>query len=329
VSPGAGLAIVSRERRYSVDEQLAEALGRIPVFEGVDPESARPERLGGLTNRNYRVSANGESYVLRIPGAGTSEYIDRAVEEHNARAAAAAGVNAEVVFFDAADGLMLTRYLECETLSPAAFTTKPGVPARVAATLRRMHASGREFRFRFELFAMIGQYLDVLEQKAAELPDGYHEVVEEAGAVREALEARPVELAPCHNDPLTENFLDDGGRVWLVDWEYSGMNDPYWDLGDVSVEAGLSAEQELELLNAYTARAATEADLGRMTVYKAMADLLWTLWGLIQHANDNPTDDYWAYSTRRFERCKALMGAPKFREHLQAVRSGRLSGASP
>ncbi len=307
-----------------MDERLLDALWRVPSLRGRTPEEVGPRRMGGLTNENYRVEADGEAYVLRIPGRGTSEYIDREVEEHNARAAAEAGVNADVVFFDAADGLMLTRYLEgCETMSPESFTTRDGVPARAGLVLKRMHASGQQFRFRFELFAMIENYLKVLGEKDVALPEGYHDVVGEAGAVREALEARPPELAPCHNDPLTENFMDDGERAWLLDWEYSGMNDPFWDLGDVSVEAGLSEEQDLQMLEAYRGAGVTPEDVGRTTIYKAMADLLWTLWGLIQYANDNPTDDYWAYSTQRFERCRRLMESPGFGDHLRAVRTGR------
>jgi len=307
-----------------MDDRLLTALRRVPSLRGSTPEELGPERIGGLTNENYKVTADGEIYVLRIPGMGTSEYIDREVEEHNARAAAEAGVNAEVVYFDTADGLMLTRYLAgCETMSPESFTTQEGVPARAGIVLKRMHASGKRFRFRFELFAMIENYMELLGRKDADLPAGYHDVVGEAGAVREALEARAPELAPCHNDPLTENFMDDGERTWLLDWEYSGMNDPFWDLGDVSVEAGLGEAQDLEMLEAYRGRVVTAEDMGRTTVYKAMADLLWTLWGLIQHANDNPTDDYWAYSRQRFERCRRLMGAPDFGAHLRAVRTGR------
>lgn len=309
-------------RRSDVDDRLSAALRRVPIFGGVGLEEASPERLGGLTNMNYRVEAGGESFVLRLPGEGTSEYIDRKVEEHNARAAARAGVNAEVVFFDAADGLMVTGFLEgCETMSPRAFASRPGAPARAGRVLKRMHSSGEKFRFRFELFDMIENYLKVLDQKNAQLPDGYHEVVEEAGAVREALEARPATLAPCHNDPLAENFMDNGERAWLLDWEYSGMNDPLWDLGDVSVEAEFDEARDAQMLEAYREGAVTPADAGRVTVYKAMADLLWTLWGLIQHANDNPTDDYWAYSTRRFERCKQVMGDEDFHRRLEAVRS--------
>jgi thiamine kinase-like enzyme len=107
--------------------------------------------------------------------------------------------------------------------------------------------------------------------------------------------------------------------MWIVDWEYSGMNDPLWDLGDLSVEAALAPDAEEELLCSYFDAPPTAAQRGRVIVYKAMCDLLWTLWGLIQHANDNPAEDFWAYSTTRFERCRRLMGTGEFERHLAAV----------
>ena len=148
---------------------------------------------------------------------------------------------------------------------------------------------------------------------------GYHDVLREAEAVRAALSARPLPLAPCHCDPLCENFLDTGDRMWVVDWEYSGMNDPMWDLGDLSVEAGFDAGQEAEMMQAYFGHAPQPQDQGRMVIYKAMCDLLWTLWGLIQLANDNPADDFRAYADGRFARCKALMASPDFPHHLAAI----------
>ena len=136
---------------------------------------------------------------------------------------------------------------------------------------------------------MIDDYLKVLSTKDVELPAGYHDVVAEAqGGVRSALAAHPIALAPCHCDPLCENFLDTGSRMWIVDWEYSGMNDPLWDLGDLSVEAGFDAAQDREMMEAYCGGAPSPAVMGRMIIYKAMCDLLWTLWGLIQLASQNP-----------------------------------------
>ena len=130
----------------------------------------------------------------------------------------------------------------------------------------------------------------------------------------------PNPLAPCHCDPLCENFLDDGNNMWIVDWEYSGMNDPMWDLGDLSVEAGMDEDQENEMLIAYFGKEPTAAQKGRVIIYKAMCDLLWTLWGLIQHADKNPAEDFWAYSIERFERCKVLMQNPTFTEHINAIK---------
>jgi len=304
-------------------EEVFEQLARVPLFKDVSPERIAAERLGGMTNRNYKVMLDGAAYVLRVAGEGTSDYIDRKVEAHNARVAAAAGVGAEVVFFDAADGLMLCRYLEntC-TMTPDSFRTTTGAPARAARALKRMHDCGQPFEFRFELFSMIDEYLGVLAKLGATLPDGYHDVVEEAGAVRQVLHRHPGTLAPCHCDPLCENFLDDGARMWVVDWEYSGMNDPIWDLGDLSVEAGFSEAHDWEMMEAYCGATPPSAVFGRMVVYKAMCDLLWTLWGLIQHANNNPAEDFWAYAVGRFERCKALMEQADFGRHLAAIESG-------
>jgi len=127
------------------------------------------------------------------------------------------------------------------------------------------------------------------------------------------LETNPVPLAPCHCDPLCENFLDDGNKMWIVDWEYSGMNDPLWDLGDLSVEAGMDENQENDMLIAYFGKEPTAAQKGRVIIYKAMCDLLWTLWGLIQHADKNPAEDFWAYAIERFKRCKLLMQNPDFK----------------
>jgi thiamine kinase-like enzyme len=303
-------------------KEVFENLARIPLFEDVATERIACERLGGMTNRNYKVSLDGAAYVLRVAGEGTSEYIDREVEAHNARVAAEAGVNAEVVYFDTSDGLMLCRYLDgTVTMTPETFRTTTGAPARAARVFKRMHVCGQPFEFRFELFSMIDDYLGILAKLGATLPDGYHDVVKEAEAVRRVLAENPGNLAPCHCDPLCENFLDDGERMWLVDWEYSGMNDPIWDLGDLSVEAGFGEAEDREMMEAYCGGAVPPAVFGRMVIYKAMCDLLWTLWGLIQHANYNPAEDFWAYAVERFERCKALMGDRDFSRHLAAVES--------
>src|SRR3546814_15775389 len=117
--------------------------------------------------------------------------------------------------------------------------------------------------------------------------------------------------------------------MWIVDWEYSGMNDPLWDLGDVSVEAGFDAAQDREMMEAYCGGAPSPALMGRMVIYKALCDLLWTLWGLIQHADGNPVDDFWAYPVNRFERCHQLMPAPVFARHVPALTNGSGPPSAP
>lgn len=306
-----------------MDKELTQAIARIPQLRDLPPGAMTCQRLGGLTNLVYRVQLSEESLVVRIPGAGTEDYIDRGVEEHNSRGAQSAGVGAEVLFFEESDGLMLMRDLEhCQTMSPQTIRDSKGAAARAGEALARLHNSGEVFKFRFELFAMIDEYRRVLSELDTQLPEGYEEAVARAQSIRRALDASPGALAPCHNDPLCENFLDDGTRMWIVDWEYSGMNDPFWDVGDFSVEAGLSPEQDEQLLQAYLNRQPSAAERGRMVVYKAACDLLWTLWGLIQHAQGNPAEDFWAYATERFDRCQQMMDDPSFADHVAAVERG-------
>ncbi|OSQ57006.1 choline kinase [Marivita cryptomonadis] len=304
------------------EEQVMEALRRAPEFKDVSSVDSIT-RLGGLTNRVHRVDMGDRSVIVRIPGEGTEAYIDRAVETHNAYAAARAGVSPEVVYAEPDTGLMITETVPgIATMTPELFNARVGSPARAGAALAKLHNSGETFEFRFELFAMIEDYLNVLSTKDVTLPDGYHDVVAAAAPVKEILAKADLPLAPCHCDPLCENFLDDGSVMWIVDWEYSGMNDPLWDLGDLSVEAGMDAKQDAEMMLAYFGRPPSVAEQGRMIIYKAMCDLLWTLWGLIQLADENPAEDFWAYATGRFARCKALMQDDNFNFHLDAVRAG-------
>ena len=168
---------------------------------------------------------------------------------------------------------------------------------------------------------MIDDYLSILSTKDVALPEGYHEAVAQAEVARSALAASVVPLAPCHCDPLCENFLDDGDTMWIVDWEYSGMNDPMWDLGDLSVEAGFDQTQDEEMLASYFDGDVRCEDRSRMIIYKAMCDLLWTLWGLIQLANKNTAEDFREYADNRFSRCRREMASTRYRESLENLKT--------
>jgi thiamine kinase-like enzyme len=285
----------------------------------VRPEAVKLEPLGSLTNATYKVTTDGLAYTLRLPGKDTYEYVDRAAEEHNAQIMTAAGVNAKVLYFDATDGTMLTEFVVGVSMTETRFRDELEAPARVALALKRVHHLGPVFKSRFDVFAMIDIYLGILRKHRAPLPEDYYEVEQGARAVRRALDASPMSLSPCHNDPWPANILDAGGRLYIIDWEFSGMNDPMWDLGDLSVEAGFEPKQDRVMVEAYYGADAPLALYSRLALYKALSDLLWALWGLIQHANDNPRNDFLTYALGRLERCKALMSSTEFGRHVNAV----------
>lgn len=299
-----------------------DAVDSIEVFTELDQQDLRIERLGGLTNLVFRISDAHRAFCLRLPGDGTEEYINRSFEAQAAREAASAGVSPEVIYFDES-GVMVTKFIDhTVTMTPELFKTRPGSPGRAARAFASLHQAKLKFDFTFNLFDMIDDYLSILSDKTVDFPEGYHDVLKDAEVVRHALNSHPLPMTACHCDPLCENFLDTGQRMWIVDWEYSGMNDPLWDLGDLSVEAGFDPAQDEEMIQAYFAGEPSPDQRGRIVIYKAMCDLLWTLWGLIQHANQNPAEDFWAYSTTRFSRCKTLMQTSEFEDHVNAVAAG-------
>ena len=296
---------------------IRSVLARVPLLKDVRLENVRLERLSGaLTNISYKVTTEAGAYVLRLAGEGTSDYVDRTAEGHNARVAAAAGVNAEVLYFDAREGTMLTRFVEGVGMDGEGFSSDLWAPSRAALALKRVHGVGTNFRSRFDAFAMIDGYVELLHRLRMPLPEDFLEVGREAEAVRRALEASPMPLAPCHNDPWPGNLLDTGGDIYIIDWEHSGMNDPVWDLGDLSVEAGFGPEQDQAMMETYYGGSPPAALYSRLALYKTLSDLHWSLWAMVQHANGNPADDFRTYAATRLEHCKARMGSADFGLHL-------------
>jgi thiamine kinase-like enzyme len=170
---------------------------------------------------------------------------------------------------------------------------------------------------------MIERCRYLLDRLGQPLPAGYGGVERGKEAARWALEAAPITLVPCHNDPWPNNFIDADGRIYLIDWEFSGMNDPFWDLSHLSTEAEFGPDQDRTMMEAYWRGDVPEELYSRLEIYKALGDLLWSLWGLIQHANDNPLDDFLTYAQERFRRCEERMYAPDFGRHLDAVRADK------
>jgi thiamine kinase-like enzyme len=290
--------------------ELQDALQRIAPI--VDASLSSATRLAGLTNVNYRVSTTDGDVVVRIPGRGTADYIDRHAEEVAALVTAQAGVNVPVRFFDVSDGLMVTQFVDnSATMSPAAFEDH-GAIRRAADVMRRLHHIPKPFATDFKVAPVIADFKAILAAKQAQLPEGFAQVEAKADVALRLLAQHPVTLVPSHCDPLCENFLDTGETMYLIDYEYSGNFDPMWDLGDFSVEAHFTTEQDEVLMRAYFDGAPPPADAARMVLYKALCDVLWSLWGIVQHINDNPVEDFWAYAVERFERCRTLMFTPAY-----------------
>ena len=202
------------------------------------------------------------------------------------------------------------------------FHNDPKAPARAALTLKRTHSVNQAFKSRFGPGAPIDYYLEILHKLGVPVPDIYGEVKQGADTVRRALEATYILTTPCHNDTCPENFVEVGRRIYLIDWEYSGMNDPMWDLGNLSVEARFGDKEDQTMMEAYCGGFVPPRLYDRVVLYKAMSDFFWGLWSLIQYANDNPAADFWAYALNRFEHCKTLLDSAKFDRHLNAVSVG-------
>ena len=208
----------------------------MPPFSQYDLKDLAAERLGGLTNRNFLVRSPEGRFVLRLAGEGTEDYIDRAREQKNTQIATDVGVNAEILYFDSGTGTMVTRYIEnAITLDIERFKNS-AVLERTGRAFRRLHDSPKPFEGDFNLFEQIDQYLEVVSQLKAQLPEGYSSVQESGEAVRNALSRHSLTSAHYHCDPMVENYIDDENQVFIIDFGYGVNNDPMWDLGDLSVE---------------------------------------------------------------------------------------------
>ena len=275
---------------------------------------------GGLTNRNYRVDVDGIPHFVRIPGAGTDLLaVDRANELHNTRAAAAAGVGPKVIHHLPGWDAIVLEWLDATTMSNAAFGS-PGEPARVAEALRRLHA-GPRFRDDFDMVALSRRYLQVIDERGYAVPAGYREHLGAVARIDRSLVARAMPSVPCHNDLLAENYLDDGTRLRIVDYEYSGNNDPTFELGNTALELAFDEARLGELVGAYFGEA-TPALLARCRLQMVMSDVGWSLWAAIQARISAIDYDFWGMAEDRWARAQATLDGPDLEPWLVATSRG-------
>ncbi len=281
---------------------------QVPSLSG-EPRSVQ-ELPGGLTNRNYKVTTPDGTFVARVCSDGDELLgIDRDNEFRNSVTAAAAGVGAPVIEYLPQHGVLVLRYVAGRTLSNADVAAEGNIQ-RIAAACRQLHAGGR-FAGDFDMFDIQRRYLSVAASRGMRIPRGYDEQAGKFEAMRDALAVRATATVPCNNDLLAGNFIDDGDRIWLIDYEYSGNNDPCFELGNIWSECGLSLHGLAELVTAYYGRPLS-SKIARARLLGLAAKYGWTLWGAIQHATSPIDFDFWSWAMERFEAAVAAFAAPDF-----------------
>ena len=275
---------------------------------------------GGLTNENYLVEAGGVRYVVRIPGRSTELLaIDRANEHANAVAAAEAGVGPIVLEYLPDLEVMVLEFVPGVTMSGEALRSVE-MAARMAESIRRLHAGPRFLRD-FDMFRITETYLRICDERGFRIPEGFRDRMATVAEVERAMRARPLPSVPCHNDLLAENYIDDGERLWLVDYEYSGNNDPTFELANTAQECEYDDELRAILCEAYFGRI-DDALLARMRLQALMSDIGWTLWAAIQEEISAIDYDFWAWADLRWSRATAIFEDPGFPALLRAVANG-------
>ena len=251
---------------------------------------------GGITNHNFVVRVDRNAYVLRIAGADTELLgIDRAAEHEAARVAAGLGVGPEVVDF--VEGSLITSFVEGGKV-PVEEIRRPAGLREVAELLRRIHG-GPPFPARFDAFRVVEAYRQTAEEHGVRIPPQYAEVKARADEIEQTLGLRPEQ--PCHNDLLNANFVRSPDGIRIVDWEYAGMGDRFFDLANFSVNHELSEDEGDTLIDAYFG-GATDETRKHLRLMRFMSDFREAMWGVVQQGISKLDFDYEDYANRHFER---------------------------
>jgi len=298
-----------------LDPALAAVIAAIPEWEGDEPD-VTPITLG-ITNRNFKVDIGGGSFVVRLSGKDTDLLgIDRAAENEAASAAAAAGVAPEVFAFLPDLGALITRFVQGAHI-PEEHLEREDVLGAVVRSVRAIHA-GSPIPSSFPVFRIVEDYRAVAAERGVAAPPAFDQVHAKAGDIEAALSKHPLPDRPCHNDLLNANFLLDGDHVWIVDYEYGGMGDLFFDLGNLSINNGLSAGAQEMLLRLYFGDV-TEARRGRLQLMRIMSDFREAMWGVVQQAISTLDFDFVGYADRHLARCLANASDDRFDGWLRAA----------
>ncbi len=261
------------------------------------------ERMGGLTNHTYHVWLDdGSEYVVRIPGEGTEELIVRSDEKLSTELACALDIDAQCLYFGE-DGAKVTEYIRNAVTMSAQTIREKKYLREVASIFRKLHACGKNTGVPFEVFDMAGGYEKIIEDYHVDMYVDYQTVKQQVMAIKCEIDAScDIKQVPCHNDALCENWVYGNGRMYLIDWEYAGMNDGMWDLADVSIEAGYDKGLDEMLLKEYLGKAPDAQTWKHFYASKIYVDYLWTLWAKTRVPFDGQPMEDWA--AERYARLK-------------------------
>lgn len=261
-------------------------------------------RLGGMTNHSYKiVRHDGKEYLVRIPGEGTEEMINRADERKSTELACRLGIDAELLYFGD-DGTKVMRFIHDPQPMNEAVMRKEQNVRQAAGIFRRLHTCGEDTGVRFEVFEMAALYERLIREAHVALYNDYESVKQTVMDVKRSIDEAGVQPnVPCHNDSLMGNWvLDASGKLWLIDWEYSGMNEAMWDLSCLSIEADYTEKEDALLLETYFGSTPSAEQQKRFIAAKMYVDYLWTLWGLTRVPFDG--DFMQEYADTRYARLK-------------------------
>jgi thiamine kinase-like enzyme len=291
------------------------------LFDQTENLAGRPRTVeelpGGLTNRNYKVTTPDGTFVARLSEQGTALLaIDRDCEYRNSVTAAAAGAGAPVIEYRPQDRLLVVGFIDGRTLTAEDVAAPHNVP-RIAQACRRLH-DGDRFGNDFNMFDVQRGYLAVTRARGFKIPSGYDDLLPQFQAAEQALAARPAETVACHNDLLAANFIDDGERIWLIDYELSGNNDACFELGNIAAESHLDDDALAALVTAYYGRR-RRSRIARARLLGLAGMYGWTLWGAIQNGASPLDFDFWGWAMERFEGAAAGFTAASYPRLLDEV----------
>lgn len=276
---------------------------------------------GGLTNKNFKiVTADDTSIAVRVAGPGTAKYINRPAEKHNASLMSSIGIAPEIYYYDPKTGSQLCEFIKADTMHPEDFNNNPDVVVKSAEIMRKYHDSGLEFKSTLNPIAKIKEYLEILQENGFDKRyDEWNRIADRLEKIEEAYKKNPPKLVPCHNDTLAENFMYDGKVMRVIDWEYGGMNDRFYDMSCVFVENPLNKEHEELYLKTYFGAEPNEEQRARVLINKFLVNAHWSMWSLVQITYGKDHDFYWEYGRTRAVTCNEFMDDTNFNRYIELI----------